>query len=176
MQHVNASRHSEFKCSPTHVTIIYKNTTTGWAKLINSFICHWWAKNQGQVEKSLTVNISSIAFISPQISNSKYLVQNCKVYYGLYPSSGICKTKNHVSETGSVSVLRWTRQDQWLRLALSNGPNSVGLSCPIHLRTGTDPVSKTLWFFVLYIPEDGESPYKPYSSVQHMPSSESFQV
>jgi hypothetical protein len=34
-------------------------------------------------------------------------VQNYKVYFGLYPTSGIYKTKNHnISETGSVSVLR----------------------------------------------------------------------
>jgi hypothetical protein len=37
---------------------------------------------------------------------------------------------------------------RWLRLALSNRPNWVGLSCPIHLRTETDPVSETLWSFV----------------------------
>jgi hypothetical protein len=41
-------------------------------------------------------------------------------------------------------------RSQWLRLALSNGPNWGGLSCPIHLRTETDPVSETLWFFVIY--------------------------
>jgi hypothetical protein len=36
-----------------------------------------------------------------------YAVQNYKVYFGLYPSSGIYKTKKqNVSETGSVSD-RW---------------------------------------------------------------------
>jgi hypothetical protein len=40
------------------------------------------------------------------------------------------------------------RQVQWLRLAPSDGPNWVGLPCPIHLRTETDPVSETLWSFV----------------------------
>jgi hypothetical protein len=40
-------------------------------------------------------------------------IQNYKVYFGLYPSSGIYKTKNHnFSETGSVSVLRWMGQDR----------------------------------------------------------------
>jgi hypothetical protein len=43
----------------------------------------------------------------------------------------------------------------WLRLALSNGPNWVRLSCPIHVRTETDPVSETLWSFVFHIPDDG---------------------
>jgi hypothetical protein len=37
--------------------------------------------------------------------------------------------------------------DQWLRLALYDGPNWIGLPCPIHLRTETDPVSETLWSF-----------------------------
>jgi hypothetical protein len=37
---------------------------------------------------------------------------------------------------------------QWLRLALSEGPNWIGLPCPIHLRTETNPVSETLWSFV----------------------------
>jgi hypothetical protein len=37
---------------------------------------------------------------------------------------------------------------QWLRLALSDGPNWVGLPCPIHLRTEIDSVSETLWSFV----------------------------
>jgi hypothetical protein len=66
---------------------------------------------------------------------------------------------------------------QWLRLALSNGPNWVGLSCPIHLRMETDPVSETLWDFLssTYKMMD-KVQNKPSSSVQHTPSSESFQV
>jgi hypothetical protein len=42
-----------------------------------------------------------------------YAVWNYKVYFGLYPSSGIYKTKYHnVSETGSVFVIRWKGQDR----------------------------------------------------------------
>jgi hypothetical protein len=42
-----------------------------------------------------------------------YAVQNYKAYFGLYPTSGIYKSKDHnVSETGSVSVLRWMGQDR----------------------------------------------------------------
>jgi hypothetical protein len=49
-----------------------------------------------------------------------------------------------------------------MRLALSNGPNWVSLSCPIHLRAETDSVSETLWSFVFYIPDDGlESKISP---------------
>jgi hypothetical protein len=44
-------------------------------------------------------------------------LQNYKVYFRLYPSSGIYKTKNHnVSKTGSVSVLRWMGQDRHTQL------------------------------------------------------------
>jgi hypothetical protein len=52
--------------------------------------------------------------------DEKYIlaVQNYKVYFGLYPSSGMYKTKNHnVSETGSVSVLRWIGQDRPTQLS-----------------------------------------------------------
>jgi hypothetical protein len=46
-----------------------------------------------------------------------YAVQNYKACFGLYPSSGIYKTKNHnVSETGSVSVFRWMGQDKRTQL------------------------------------------------------------
>jgi hypothetical protein len=51
-----------------------------------------------------------------------------------------------------------------LRLALSNGPNWVGLSCAIHLRTETDPVSETLWYFL-------SSTYKTMDKVQNKPKS-----
>jgi hypothetical protein len=46
---------------------------------------------------------------------------------------------------------------RWLRLALSKGPNTVGVSPP-HLRTETDPVSEMLCFLVFRIPDDGPSP------------------
>jgi hypothetical protein len=87
----------------------------------------------------------------------------------------IIQTCNEITE----DVCRWVINTtvQWLRLALSNGPNWVGLSCPIHLRTETDPVFETLWYIL-------SSTYKTMdkvqnklnSSVQHTPSSESFQV
>jgi hypothetical protein len=87
------------------------------------------------------------------------VVQSYWACFGLYPSSCMWKTKYHnVSETGSVSVLRWT---QWLRLALSNGPNWVGLSCPI--------------LFSTYKMMD-KVQNKSNTSIQHTPLSESFQV
>jgi hypothetical protein len=65
---------------------------------------------------------------------------------------------------------------QWLRIALSNGPNWVGLSCPIHLRTETDPVSETCGLLSHTYKTMDRVQNKPNSSVQHTPSSESFQV
>jgi hypothetical protein len=42
-----------------------------------------------------------------------YAVQSYWACFGLYPSSCMWKTKDHnVSETGSVSVLRWMGQDE----------------------------------------------------------------
>jgi hypothetical protein len=42
-----------------------------------------------------------------------YVVQKYWAYFGLYPSSGMWKTKDHnVLETGSVPVLRWMGQDK----------------------------------------------------------------
>jgi hypothetical protein len=43
-----------------------------------------------------------------------------------------------------------------LRLALSKGPNRVGVSP--HLRTETDPVSETSCFLVRRTPDDEQSP------------------
>jgi hypothetical protein len=70
--------------------------------------------------------------------------------------------KPNVSETGSVSVLRWNERHllcwvQWLRWALSKGPNRVSVSLS-HLRTETDPVYETLCFLVFRIPDYGQSP------------------
>jgi hypothetical protein len=53
------------------------------------------------------------------------------VFFWTFPSSGIQETRKHdVSETGSVSVL------QWLRLALSKGPNWVGVFSPLSPKDG----------------------------------------
>jgi hypothetical protein len=58
-------------------------------------------------------------------------LQNYKFYFGLHPSSGIYKTKNHnVSETGSVSILRWMGQERPVQL----GP--LGRASPNHCTTG----------------------------------------
>jgi hypothetical protein len=46
---------------------------------------------------------------------------------------------------------------QWLRLALSKGPNWVGVFLS-HLKTETDPVSETSCPLLPKIPEDGKSP------------------
>jgi hypothetical protein len=62
---------------------------------------------------------------------------------GLCPLCGILNNRKHnVSETGSVSVFRWGKGEnysvgavrksvQWLRLALSKSPNRVVVSLPL---------------------------------------------
>jgi hypothetical protein len=46
-----------------------------------------------------------------------YVVQSYWAYFVLYPSSCMWRTKDHnVSETGSVSVLRWMGQDKPIQL------------------------------------------------------------
>jgi hypothetical protein len=43
-----------------------------------------------------------------RILTTVYVVQNYWAYFGLYPSSGMWKTKDYnVLETGSLSLLRW---------------------------------------------------------------------
>jgi hypothetical protein len=46
---------------------------------------------------------------------------------------------------------------QWSRLALSKGPNRVDVSLR-QPRTETDPISETLCFLALRLPDDGYSP------------------
>jgi hypothetical protein len=60
-----------------------------------------------QLHESL-VSRRSCAYRLERILTMVYVVQSYWAYFGLYPSSCVWKTKNHnVSETGSVSVLRW---------------------------------------------------------------------
>jgi hypothetical protein len=100
-----------------------------------------------------------------------YVVQSYWACFGLYPSSCMWKTKNTTTFRkldlspssggwGRINLLSWAR-----------------LSCPIHLRTEADPVSETLWYCLssTYKTMD-KVQNKPNSSVQHTPSSESFQV
>jgi hypothetical protein len=67
--------------------------------------------------------------------------------FGLYPSSGILETRKYdVSETGSVSVLRWRGEKT---------PTQLG---PLERETEIDPVSEMTSFLVSRIPDDGEGP------------------
>jgi hypothetical protein len=53
-----------------------------------------------------------------RILTMMYVVQGYWACFGLYPSSCMWKTKDYnVSETGSVSVLRWMGQDKPTQLA-----------------------------------------------------------
>jgi hypothetical protein len=81
------------------------------------------------------------------------------------PSSGILyNRKQKVSETGSVSVPRCGGRHlfSWLRLALSKGPNSLGVSFP---STGDGERSSFRNFVFASIfrnPDDGQSPESQY--------------
>jgi hypothetical protein len=57
--------------------------------------------------------------VSERILTMVYVVQSYWSCFGLYPSSCMWKTKYHnISETGSVSVLRWMGQDKPTQLGL----------------------------------------------------------
>jgi hypothetical protein len=73
---------------------------------------------------------------SPKLQSSwdgPYKVQNSQNFFWTF-SIVLYSKKHDLSETGSVSVLRWRwgRREliQWLRLALSKGPNWVGVFSP----------------------------------------------
>jgi hypothetical protein len=70
-----------------------------------------------------------------------YKTQNYWVF-GLCPSSGIVETRKHnVSETGSVSVLRWEGINTYSVGSLRKSYPQFRLA---HLKTETDAVSETL--------------------------------
>jgi hypothetical protein len=70
---------------------------------------------------------------------------------GLRPSSAILNAREHsVSETGTVI-------DPVIEVSSSKGPNRVGVFHS-HLKTETDPISKTLCFLAFRMPDDGQSP------------------
>jgi hypothetical protein len=52
-----------------------------------------------------------------------YVVQNSRNFSGLFPSSCIPKKKHDVSETGSVSVLRWRWGEDTYSVEPLRGPN-----------------------------------------------------
>jgi hypothetical protein len=54
------------------------------------------------------------------------------------------QSKNFIASIISTATAIPTQVVQWLRLALSNGPNNLPFP---HLRTETDPLSETLFFF-----------------------------
>jgi hypothetical protein len=71
----------------------------------------------------------------------------------LFPSSGEGggETPTQLGPLEIANLSHWS-------LALSKGPNRVGVSPLPHLRTETDPVSETLCFLVSRILDNGQSP------------------
>jgi hypothetical protein len=71
-----------------------------------------------------------------------------------------CCLVSGISDDGQ-SPLNRANLNQWSRLAISKGPNRVGVSPP-HLRAETDSVSETSCFPVSRISDDGQSPKTKY--------------
>jgi hypothetical protein len=112
---------------------------------INLFSClsvTWWCNSWS----SWLLILPSPCFV--EYRKQRYNTLNYWVF-GLLPSSGIVETRKKL-------LGNWI-SFQWLRLALSKGPNGVGVFAP-HLRTETDPFSETSCFLVSRIPDDGQSP------------------
>jgi hypothetical protein len=99
-----------------------------WIGARSSQAASFLVETEGFWQWCITLRITGILDLSV-VRNSKY-------------------KKSHVSETQSL--------DQWLRLALSKGPNRVGAS-PSYLRTETFIFQK-LCFLLFRIPDDGQSP------------------
>jgi hypothetical protein len=87
-------------------------------------------------------------------------VQNYKVYFGLYPSSGMYENKINLTKINLI-VLYSIHHHQ-------NPSKSICV-------TGMDPVYTVLLGNHIYQTMD-KVQNKPYSSVRHTPSSESFKV
>jgi hypothetical protein len=93
------------------VTTTTASNLTRYSWTINCFFfrCIWNALSHTS-QYTRNIYIYSPVVTSGLVSLHFKLVSNTPNYYvfGLYPSSGILKTREHnVSETGSVSVLRW---------------------------------------------------------------------
>jgi hypothetical protein len=82
------------------------------------------------------------------------MVCNTQNYWGFgrFQTSGILETRKYdVSETGSVSVLRWGR---------GKTPTQLGPLERANLNHWTDPFSETSCFLFSRMPDDGKSPKK----------------
>jgi hypothetical protein len=80
----------------------------------------------------------------------------------LFPSYSIIGNRNTTFRSLDLFL------DQWLRLALSKGPNWVRVTSPLQLKTDTDAVSVTSCFYSLEYWTMGKV-QKPSSSVCYTP-------
>jgi hypothetical protein len=85
-----------------------------------------------------------------------YNTQNCWVL-GLCPSSSILETRKH--KVLEIAVMTLTGVVQWLRLALSKGPNWAGIFLP-HLRTEQIPFPThcIFWFLEYQMLDKAQKP------------------
>jgi hypothetical protein len=76
--------------------------------------------------------------------------------FGLCPPSSILKTRKQLFGNWICFRIQISEETPTLKLALSNGPNRLCL--PSHLGSKTDSFSKTFYFLVFGIRDDGQSP------------------
>jgi hypothetical protein len=103
---------------------------------------NWWSRNLSRQNQSelfckLVPISQGHAFTETRFKQTGFETQRYWVF-GLCQLSGFFLNNNEK-----------THNVQWLRLALSKGPNRVGVFP--HLRTETDPVSETLYVFFIVI-------------------------
>jgi hypothetical protein len=110
------------------------------------------------------------------ISFSTPVPRMCVLYHNfcLYVVSCYLKPNYHDLKWLN-SCVNMTGVVQWLRLALSKGPNWVSVFSPLHLRTETDPVFETSCFYSLEC-RTMEKVQKRSNSVCYTPSSEPFRI
>jgi hypothetical protein len=131
-------------------------STRGPQKTLLFYCREWVFIGPLQSSESIRHNIlyNSRASVCPSPAESGQVLikiknkQNFWVF-GLFSSSGILENRKHdVSETGSVSVPRWSgKTPTQLGLLERVNLNWVGVFSP-HLRTETDPVSETSHFSI----------------------------
>jgi hypothetical protein len=93
--------------------------------------------------------------------NNSVFVQSYWACVGLYPSFFMWKTKDHnVSETGSVSVLRWMWQDKPTQLGPLESLRNVVVFCLPHTRRWIESKTSPI---ALYNIHNRQNPFKSTS-------------
>jgi hypothetical protein len=98
-------------------------------------------------------------FVAQMSSSFSILVPRmCVLYHNFYCIFSCYLPPNKPGLKWLNSCVNLTRVVQWLRLALSKGPNWVGAFSLPHLRTETDPIFEMSCFLFSRLLGDGKSP------------------